>query len=662
MAYNNPVRLILQGDRVEAARYIDVARAALWKLARATQSNGATTTRHRLQMAGGVTVDLSLAGLEATIVINAPLQNEEKWVAPHDFVVWPRDAAHTSGIDAEHPQLILRIERNEKTGAARWTTYFYNQETGGYADFAGRKGSYFRAFPNGVANGGNIEWESPRGEVISWYGPSARYWYDAYAQLRYQYGKFVFMNGQKLLDVDAYVTASTAQAPITARWIIGAALRYDGSNVYLFTVQSEAPDMTTDMTTLPGNTVKLTDPAPHTAQTLRFYRYTLDLETSPQGLTNYRVRTNSRILLGSAPNFSSEPWFFNPECTEALVYTYPDGFVLAKIIDRDTPPDSGDFGVGDQLFPPTEQFRIRVPIALDSISGSTVESLSVTNNGVPVPIASDYAADGSLVTMNVIVENDMTTYLELAGTRHQLSKVMSLHEHEGDNRVQANLRWVVFADLRNSLLVMMTYEVTFTFPGGVGATYIEIYKDGALVHRELNHPFETIPEHGFSFSLLDHDRKYYNLRGRSVAPYYYVFGMLLNVRGGGGGVIYDAEFGSCNYQYNWLPYPSAGYFGTYDPSPPNPASHPPTTVGSRSNAGFNSNLADGNGHYNVTACNFYDKTIMLSLASPSAGGDGSYVFVSNETLARLTGVSGTNARYHPLWRIGKPAGSPAGGA
>jgi hypothetical protein len=662
MAYNNPVSLSLQGDRVEAARYINVARAALWKLARATAAGGAASARRRLDLAGGVTIDLVLAGLQAQITITAPLSNAETWKPPQDFVVWARDAAHIHGIDTDYPEQILRVEHNEKhNDVLRWTTYFHDAGVEGFKDFPGRKGTYQRPFPDALQHGGNVDWRSPRGEIISWYGPSSRYWFDAYVQLRSQYGKFVFMNGSAILDVDAYIAASS-QPVFSERYILGAALRYDESGTHLFTVQSEAPDMTTDTSDLPANTVEVTDPAPHTSQNLRFCRYTLGTTVDENGVATYHTIADSRITIGVATDFCSEPWFFNPECTEVLCHAYPPGFLIAKIIDRDAPPDPDDFAPADEIFPPTNQSRLRLKIEENAASLLATDVYSVTNDNHATVLASDYNADGEIVTLGLSVDENMVAHLEFGGQRHQLIYVRALHESEGDDRIRAELRWVVFADLREGLLVMMTYEVTFSFPGVVGGTYVEIYQNGKLVHRQLDHDVLDAPAHGFTFVLLDHERKYDHLKGRAIAPYFFVFGILFNMRGGPGTLGGDPEFVGCNYQFNWLGYPPASYFGTFDPPPVSPSPHPRTTIASRSVGGFASTLPDFDGHYSVTGCSFQDGVLLLSFATVSFDGAESFNFTNDQTLARLTGIGGTNARFHPIWRIGVPAKAPAGEA
>src|SRR5690606_33738713 len=73
-----------------------------------------------------------------------------------------------------------------------------------YETFSGRKGTYGARFPEGVRYAGNVDWRGKDGERVSWYGPERRYWAAPYLSLHSQYGRFVFILGHKLLDLQEY--------------------------------------------------------------------------------------------------------------------------------------------------------------------------------------------------------------------------------------------------------------------------------------------------------------------------------------------------------------------------------------------------------------------------------------------------------------------------
>src|SRR5690606_33413549 len=143
---------------------------------------------------------------------------------PTGFVVTPRSTAHPNGLDAEQPQQILQFQAEE--GA--WRTFTYRKTPSAF-------GTYKARFPEGLWDAGNLDWlgAKPEGGTdadrvrLTFYGPMRRYWYDSWRKPRAQYGSWVFLNGQVLLDIEEVNTKRIAEslAPFDETLVLGAAYR-----------------------------------------------------------------------------------------------------------------------------------------------------------------------------------------------------------------------------------------------------------------------------------------------------------------------------------------------------------------------------------------------------------------------------------------------------
>lgn len=665
------------GDPDEVARWVPVARKVLGFAIQQAQFNGLLTYKVERRLENGVLLIGELVGGLPRYTIHVP-----EGVPPppppqlvDDFVPWARDADNLGGIDPEYPQQILR-----KRDDGGWQTYFYDSDIAGYDEFTRRKGTYFEMFPEGVRYGGNIDWESKRGEVISWYGPSSRYWPDAFVQPQAQFGKFVFMLGAVLLDTDQYATDSTEQAHGADRFITGAAIRRDDAGTWLYTVQSSA-----EIEPSPTPPIYVADfgtwGCPYARQDSAggIYRYQLTREQDEAGVWRYVVSPNSREQLADLADNHCEPWFFNQSCTVAHCYVLPEDGWYRHVRWWGTDDDPGwpyHEPVATQVF--------REATFSDAGDATVTDTnLSVTPSGPAVRVATDYRGD---TAVHATVANFTSTeYPELGGQNGSVQwDVAGFQFRSGGGEREFNAMaavppnpdgWltahIVFADLRTQFLVLVTHYGT-TLPG---EKRYEVYRAGVRVHDEPAQAGTNPvwPMLGFPMGIAD----WAGMPGpptadtwRALPPYYFMYGTMLFL-----GYPYvpamenppedwEIETYPCglNTGFMWQPYPSWAYFGVTSWAGQQ-WDQPLTVVSTRAPNGFQGNAGDFQGHGSVFACASKDETAVMSgwrpesssAVDPSAwAGNSSFHYVTGDELGSLTGIAGAYARYHPIFRLGHP--------
>ena len=676
MAYSDPVRLILKGDRAKAARYINDARRLIFNLVRELHEGGVLSGRRLHRFMDGTTIGIVVAGMQVTAVIDVR-SAEEKKRDIGDIVVWARDSDHPEGIDTEYPQQILNPP-NESGGT--WKTYFYSPSTPGYAAFAGKKGTYQAALPDGVRRAGNIDWYNEDEEIISWYGPSGRYWPDAYVQPRFQYGKFVFMLGDALLDTDQYALDSEEQAHGDDRYIVGAALRTIGNDTWLYTVQSEALDTPFIPTTQYMDDM-LTAGCPYSQQENAggIYRYALTRSATPEGLQRYHVTPNSRQKLADLPGNHAEPWFFNQSATVAHCYELPSNgwFCRAYFFENESIPPDPEVPI---TVPDTHQNFREAFLAEDG--SCTFEVTSMTAEfGTATHFVADYKGDervyGYVEDMTRTIYDGFEEYnagypygpvgFRIAGLQFwQLQYATNLSFFPNPNNMHR--AYFMFADLRTDLLVLRVDNgPIFVPPGGVAAnTSVDIYRNGERIYAsntEPDRPFSANSTPGYAYQV-------HWATGRTTAvsfpPYFYLYGVTVTP------VFQDVTddyttlvYGGCSPGMMWSPYPPEAYFNFTAGFNDLDWSAPLVRMSTQAPNGGQGNAADFDGHYSVFACSSTAEMVAMSgyltasdvQTNPYAfNGNYSVFYIQNGTLPTLTGVGGEFRRYHPLWRLGKPAG------
>lgn len=677
--YVGELHVRIVGDRATAMLHLPFARKVMGAVLIDAGRNGLGVHTMRQELPDGTVVVAEKIGGENRVTIIAPEPGgpPPELRPPDDFVVWARDADRTDGIDDEHPQQILQATVD---GTLAWKTYFFSSDTDGHEAFPGEKGTYGGLFPDGLRRAGNIDWESRGKQRLSWYGPSSRYWPDAYVQPRAQFGKFVFMLGAAVLDTDAYATASTEQEHGPDRYILGAALKVIDGLTWLYTVQSEAMVETT-----PGGEIFVAQFAdaccPYARQDSAggIYRYALLRQPDEAGVTRYTVALNSRELLAALDDNHAEPWFFNQSCTVAHCYVLPVDGWYRHIRWWGTDDDPGwDLHEPD----PEQVFRQAV---FDDAGGATLSDivLSVTPSGAPVHVATDYRGDEAVHA--TVANFTSTTYpgdearqgsvhwnvagLEFrsgGGTRSHLA--MSPYPANADGWLSAQ---IVFADLRTDVLVLMThYDTTLH-----GTKRLEVYRSGVREHEELAPANANLvwPMLGLPIGVGE----WAGMPGpptadawRALPPYYFIYGITVFL---GYGVVpapenppevweIEAYTSGLNTGFAWAPYPKARYFGA-TPYPGTRWIDPLTRVSTYAPGGFQGNAQDFDAHESVFGCASTKDAMVLSGWRPASSsavdpgayqGNASFHYATGATVPELTGVAGSFARFHPVWLLGKP--------
>lgn len=647
------------GDRAAAQPILPYARKLLGAVMEDAARNklGVHSMRRELED-GSVVVAEKIGDLPRITITPAPRPSQEPPKTPaSDFVVWARNGTLDEGIDSEFPQQIL-----QKTKAG-WKTFFYDSSVTGYADFTLAKGTYSNSFGDGIRHAGNIDWVSRKDLRISWYGPSSRYWPDAYVQPRSQYGKFVFMLGAVLLDTDAYATASTDQAHGDDRYVLGAALKKVGTAMWLYTVQSEAtaepsPTLSTSRSTTQR-------PYSQTNMDGGMYRYQLYREVDTFGVTRYKVDNNSRELLFTYNNHA-EPWFFNVSCTAAHCYELPPTWYAATTTPYNpTNPDA------IPILPNGTQIFQSATIGDDTADLDAATTLSVTANNAWVPFASDYVGDTRKDMTLQWKSGVLDAWFKFDEVAHPIKSFTNLVPTGPDTAHDGwDMGCIAYANIRDNVLVFRRdhhlLNVHFLDHSqdevlGTGQT-IEVWRGGAVEHVETIAP-DSLDIADFVYSSpgmgkSNDTNNFYmsQFAGNTLPPYFFVYGLIDNlVPVGPGDSLYavNSQQYGCNTGLSWAPYPAAAYFGTFY------ASASPDSTGAAFSSfvynAFQGNRVDFDGHYSTLTCATTEEIVMLSMWRPVEGsGAQSFHYVSDAELPNLTGVAGANNRYHPVWLMGKP--------
>lgn len=677
--YVGELHVRIEGDRDAGMRYLSHARKLMGYVLADAQHHGLGVHSSRTKLDDGTLIHAEKFGAinRVTIVPPPPGGPEQPLVPPDDFVVWARDQGVPSGIDTDHPQQILQARADD---GVQWKTYFFSSNVDGYEAFTGDKGTYGGLFPEGLRHAGNIDWEGRGKQRLSWYGPSSRYWPDAYVQPRAQFGKFVFMLGEVVLDTDAYATASTEQEHGPDRYVLGAALKVIDGATWLYTVQSEALDEAT-----PGGEIYVDQFAsaccPYARQDSAggIYRYALLKQEDEAGILRYTVTPNSRELLADLSDNHAEPWFFSQSCSVAHCYVLPVDGWYRHIRWWGTEDDPGwDLHEPD----PEQVFRQALIDDTGAVSLSDTV-LSVLPSGPAVQVATDYRGD---TAVHATVANlTSTTYPEAEGQQGSVHWSLAGLEFRagGGSRVQNGMAaippnpdgWltshIVFADLRTDVLVLLThYETTLH-----GTKRLEVYRAGAREHEELApaNANPVWPMLGLPTGFAD----WAGMPGpptedawRALPPYYFVYGITVFL---GYGTVpspanppedWEVEVypAGLNTGFAWAPYPKARYFGA-TAYPGIPWLTPLTRTSTVAPGGFQGNASDFDGHDSVFACASTKDAMVLSGWRPASNspsdpsvfvGNSSFHYATQSTMPALTGVAGARARFHPVWLLGRP--------
>lgn len=387
---------VLQGD-TDRQDLLDYGKKLLGYLAEQRRLSGVKTMQVIRQTPDGSLVRARFAyDIPIIEVIAAPRPPPDVPTEPDatGFVVTATTSALPSGIDATYPQQILKPS---------WTTFFKSKAIAAYNAFVGKKGTYGARFSDGVRYAGNIDWCDAGGVRINYYGPTLRYWYDLYRKPDAQYGKWVFLNGAILLDIDAYCTESAVD--FDERLVLGAALVGDK----LFVMQAAINDfaalnLPTDYPDNKKTWVSLPFPPGDTA--LRLVRYRVENNPSPTG-SGDRIR----VVAGSGDTFWTHsgrgwvnPFVFNPDATVCESFAMPDELRWIQNTNFDT-------STLTETLPSASSEHVTLSIGPTSATESfeslseSVSDWAFSNPPVGTAeavIAADYAPDGTRIEVKVV--------------------------------------------------------------------------------------------------------------------------------------------------------------------------------------------------------------------------------------------------------------------
>lgn len=641
MAYHQPVRYLYDGDKIVAGRYVREARRLIENMLAQLPSD-TPAGRRIFRYPDGTSVEIIIADMQVTAIIRTRKPKPKIPRAFDDFVVTPRSSTWPDGTDPAHPQMIIRAPLE---GDKKWHTYFFDRTNPVYDIFGGAKGTYKNnpngepLFPEGIVHAGNVDWRGPNGERISWYGPDSRYFFDTYRQPRDQYGRFVFNLGQVLFDVDKYCTDNNEDW--YARLIVGACLREHDDGTWLYMMMADMPDVSTPTQTVGPNEVYFSENFPLYDVNYRLRRVRLreDLATS-EAMKWSPVDGTAEQLWTAFAYRGCNPWVFNTAGTKMTTFALVDSPVFLFTDDL-----SNTLG----NVPPAAQDRIDVDLTNPTSPTFETSAPSIAPGVSAADTAVDYADDGTvipiLLSREAVENSPHALVLRMGQFAYPMWFEATPRAGFNYTSVRRRLTWM---DAREQFLVC---EELVTNIGASNYSFefatVVMYR-GAMVARRIN-----ATDAGAGLADDDATGALEACKDVAVAPLAFMWMLRANVFL----TTYRASIGGLTASQVLQPYLPAATFGQFGARAG--STGPSTAVASYANSGFANNPADVHGH-------------RVSFSGAARAGIGIYSgwfddgttdpknqsasFVSGNSLAGLTGVGGTNARYHPIWLLGQPIG------
>lgn len=317
------------------------------------------------------------------------------------LVVWARDMVWQTGIRETKPQQII-------TPGTTWATYTFKDDI-----LAGRTdGTYAGTFRDGIEHAGNIDWIGSDGVRINWYGPSLRYWFDAYRKPSAQYAKWVFLNGVVLLNIAQYASDNAVSIP--EQYVMGAAL----VGQHLYVMQAAIADFpaTYDAAEYPPEAahVWISPPYPQGTATLRLARYTVVRNEAAIGNASmFQIAAGSMTTLWTYTGRGLvNPWVFAPDASVCETFAMPDE--LRTIVTQD-----------NKVSPATYTFHVtpsassdHVSVAIDKENEEAIETVTVLTADATLwntigdhkfVIAADYTREGERIELKHVASLTATT-------------------------------------------------------------------------------------------------------------------------------------------------------------------------------------------------------------------------------------------------------------
>ncbi|WP_394539902.1 hypothetical protein PRJ39_04670 [Lysobacter enzymogenes] len=538
-----------------------------------------------------------------------------------DFVVWARDVAHPQGLDDRTPQQILR---------PGWTTFFYDAKTEGYDAFAGKKGTYRGLFPHGLRYAANLDWRSPDDERIQWYGPSSRYFVDGYRRPLAQYGRWVFCLGQVLLDVDRYCEISQIDFP--QRSVLGAAFDGRGLVVVLAALSevtwAAAPPLAS------ARPDGWASPSYYMGEVpLALRRFEMVIDPAAPGPMKRHVLAGSHQTLweGALPR-ATAPWHFDPAGRVAVSHVPPNS---AQTVQR-----------GEEwLRPDAAHTRLQLTVGANGTARLTRAAVSLpAGDGASAALAEDGPA-----TLEVVRRGRGLAY-RMDGAETPAWE-LGLVTDGTPGRVDWCRRQVLCADLRERALLLL--EARQTYAGGASPAHRFAYRV-ILWQRGSERVVAETPVERTAFTMTPtYTATLARLAEAPVAPL-----ALMHLHAfGSSNLGLTTDFGMSLLATHFLtPFRKADTFGqTRIGNTPGAWLAIRDTAITASNSAANTQT-DFAGHTTMpgfasvdghTVCS-YNTNIYFNGVEMIAN------YATGQTLGGLTGISGEQARYHPIWLLGQP--------
>lgn len=644
MKYEGPLRVRYVGSEQAGKRYLHRARVLVGELIEDAAVNNLGVLSRFRDLPDGTRITAELLGRLREVTVDTTRTRERRRPREiNDFVVTPRTGSLPSGIDADHPELVLQREPE----STEWKTYFRDASTPQFQAFTRPKATYQPVFYRGLGRAGNVDWLGPEGERISWHGPACRMFAHAYVQPARMYGRKVYMLGEPILDTAQYDEQSNITTAATH--VLGAALKVIDNVTYLLTVQSSA----TDTTTPPPSTTDALFSFPLSQQTAPggMYVYRLAQITDDAGIIRFRAAPSSRVRLLEIQTGGCEPWFFNRSATEATCVPFaaltvpsaPGASIWTSSMEAEVdPPDPASGFV--ESYPAVSNARVFATI--DGVAGATLfaSTLAVTVGGGAAAFAVDYVADSP-----VAVGARITSAGDVIFATGQFETPLYKRTVVSGEDIDFDKRWILYGNIRDNVFVFQVAKAQFRSGVRSGTLSVEVYRGGVKVLDTVTSDIDAqqvvLPA---AASLRAYSAA--KLSARTIAPLFFVYGLMTYKKGNPLLDPTDPEYLSnidtlyvgANITYGMRAYPAECYFGLADN----------TAVASRECGGFSGNRADDEGFFSTTGVAATSDYCMLSTAYNVGGMGASIYWTNTDTLPALTGVDGAQVRYHPAWLLG----------
>lgn len=461
--YGKELRIRYLGDPAEGAKLLPLARMVVQELMSSMDASGIDQGARRKTLASGAKIKVSIVrGLPPIVEIDVKGVSVAEEIPPPasllGIVVTPRNDAYPDGQDEDDPQaLLLPLPRDREP---YWGVQWRRGNIPGYLSTPPPKGLFEVAFPDGLRDGGNIDWRGPKGERLTWYGPASRYWHDPQEPNTFP-RQWLFAEGRVLLDATAY--AAEQEDPDIAGGIMGAALwRGEDGVRYLHVIHKDG-------------------------STHRLVRYSLgsnlaEPQTQQATITGYEKITTLTLA------DSRTPWFFSEDGSKAVHMTDPlptawdDTAPASCTTARLTISDSGE-----AVFVTSTDVRESPLSIFEETTGVIARDFSVNDE---VSISHTGYNTGSQLSYGFISGhiNGLVITLHMVGVDsspvvEDVSRLLSAVPN--DEPVNWSLfRRIIYVDLRSKIvLCIRSFYPRFWLVGDDGYERfdVELWRNGALV-------------------------------------------------------------------------------------------------------------------------------------------------------------------------------------